>query len=188
MSKSDLSIQDVTEIYILIKGIVDNSRRVYVVSMNAMLFSRNVAGMDAGFLMVSSQLRDFSKRLTSMMESMKGMMSTTVSEVALNLKLQRNLRLIEQTCRLSRIDYSFSGVDRFMQHRDIIERSRTRLASAARQLRLMTRLGMNLVVLARVESRVGGDAKGTLDSIIGEMEQAMVIVEQRISNVQKIVA
>lgn len=188
MSRSNLSIQEVTEIYLLIKGVVENSRRVYVVSMNAMLFSRNIAGMDAGFLMVSSQLRDFSKRLTAMMESMKGMMSTTVSEVALNLKLQRNLRLIEQTCKQAGTEYRFLGVNRFIQHQDAIERSRSRLASDARQLRLMTRLGVNLVVLARVESHAGKNTKGTLDSIIDEMEQAMIVIEKRISGVQKIVS
>jgi len=188
MSKSSLTIQEVTEIYSLIKGIVENSRRVYIVSMNAMLFSRNVTGMDSGFLMVSSQLRDFSTRLTRMMDSIKRRMSTIVADVALNLKLQRNINLIEKSCELSNTKYLFLGVNRFLQQQEVIEYSCTRLASEARQLRLMTRLGINLVVLARVESQAGGSTKSTLDSIIDEMEQAMIIIDERISSVQKIVA
>jgi len=188
MSKTDLNIHEVTEIYSLIKGIVENSRRVYIVSMNAMLFSRKVAGTDSGFLMVSSQLRDFSTRLTDMMESMKVMMSDIVDDVALNIKLQRNLNLIEQTCNLSDKKYSFLGVERFNQQQEAIESSCTRIAISARQLRLATRLGINLVVLARVESRTGDSSKSTLDSIIDEMEQAMATIENRISMVQKIAA
>jgi len=188
MSKSDLNIHEVTEIYSLIKGIVENSRRVYIVSMNAMLFSRKMAGTDSGFLTVSSQLRDFSTRLTDMMESMKGMMSNIVDDVALNLKLQRNLNLIKQTYNLSEKEYLFLGVDRFNQQQETIKSSCTRIANSARRLRLTTRLGINLVVLARVESRTGNSSKSTLDSIIDEMEQAMVTIEDRISTVQKIAA
>ncbi len=188
IAKPDLNINEVTDIYLLIKGIVENSRRVYVVSMNAMLCSRNIAGMDSGFLMVSSQLRDFSTKLTLMMESMKIMMATISAEVALNLKLQRNIVLIERTCEMSNTRHVFTGVNKLLRQQELIEASRTRLSYAARQLRLMTRLGINLVVLARVESQGGGTARDTLGSIIDEMEQAMVTVECRISNVQKIVA
>lgn len=55
-------------------------------------------------------------------------------------------------------------------------------------MRLITRLGINLVVLARVESQAGDSSKNTLDSIIDEMEQAMVTIEDRISQVQKVAA
>lgn len=78
--------------------------------MNAMLFSRKITGTDSGFLMVSSQLRDFSTRLTDMMEPMKGIMSTIVEDIALNLKLQCNLKLIQQTYHLSDKKYLFLGL------------------------------------------------------------------------------
>jgi len=156
--------------------------------MNAMLFSRKIARTDSGFLMVSSQLRDFSTRLTDMMELMKNLMSKIVDDVALNLKLQRNFNLIEQTCSLSNRECLFLGVDRFSRQQETIKSACFRIAASARQLRLITRLGINLVVLARVESRAGNNIKNTLDSIIDEMEQAMVAIENRISTVQKIAA
>ncbi len=177
----DVKLKDISEINERMKLVLNESKHLYRVSLNALFASRQInVGID-GFIEVTGLLRDFSSRLDQHVNHLASNVTEAIYCVATLSKVRNMIRLIEKA--FNNISHRYPTLH--------IESQRTQLFNESERLVLviiseierclmLMGVGENLTVLAKVEASGVPSQAGDLDTITYDMEKIIVNINLHI--------
>lgn len=175
-----------------IKRIVDVSRRINIVALNALLTARRAGARSLGFAVVSRELRAFAARLETAMAGLDDVISRLAVSLAEGLKEKRLLAYIEATVADTAHP---SLLDTYMK---VIEKSHRAAAavdddwrSLGRSIGSALRLsgtGLALARGARIEAAYGADMTPVLSLVATQVEAANAEIVDRLKAIRDMTA
>lgn len=177
-----MNLITISEINETARNVVARSHRVYMIALNAMLMSKKTLSSGGGFGSVTTQLRDFSNKLDSQIQTLKTHVSSLAYGTASLHKLKRYEKLIAK----------LKGVQGFELIHKRVNKEQTVLAeqnnylihvltSDLERLLLQIGIGSNLAVLAKVEANETGALSESLCAISEEMSATIEEIEQLVT-------
>lgn len=172
-----------------IKHILDASREISIVALNAFLTARQAGTRSLGFSVVSRELRALAGKFETAMIALDDIISTLAADLAQSIRDRRQLGYIEAA--IAQPDSHACLVPtlaRAVTHHENIE-----LAVAGGWLRLEDDIGRVLKlaetggVLARsakIEAAYGGDMARVLTQVAGQIETAIGEIVTRLGEIR----
>lgn len=162
-----------------LKQVVDISRQINLVAMNAILVAKRAGTQSAGFKVVAMELRMFSQKMEDSMARLSLMIFELVHRIAALRKLEKNLRSIHST-----LDKMASGKtqihEAFAHKQDAYQRLKlandTEWDNLEKEIRRSLNLcsaGAMLSHNARIEAAYGGSMLADMQQVAGRIEEIM---------------
>lgn len=179
---TDVSLRDISEVNERMKSVLNESRQLYRVSLNALFASRQISvGID-GFIQVTSLLRNFSSRLDNQVNGLAVTVTSAIYCVAMLSKTKNMIRLIEQAFDNVSKRYSTQHIERYYsQLLNESEQLILKITNEIERCLMLIGVGENLTVLAKVEASGVPVEMGDLDTITYDMENIIVNINDYIS-------
>ena len=179
---TDVTLKEISEINKRMHAVLEESRRLYRVSLNAMFASHNIEHGVEGFIEVTSLLRDFSSRLDKQVKVLAGLVTESIFGVAILLKLNKRLVLIEKAFTNIKQRHKVLTIER--DHQLYAEKSENMIRKIAVEVErslMLVGVGENLAVLAKVEASGVPVEINDLTTIINDMEIIITNINKYIS-------
>lgn len=168
-------LRQAAEINEAIKAIAEIARRINMIALNAMLMARQAGSWSRGFGVVSVELRQFSRKLESLMEDLVGSISTSVIDIASLLRRFQEFRYLSQAAEETdgcHVDVAALLAEKRSRLNDGVDQINTvwrdMHQDIGRALRFC-QMGRCLARSAKVEAVYGGAMSGALGHVADEV-------------------
>lgn len=174
-----------------VKSIVDASRAISIVALNAFLAARKSTGQSAGFSVVSRELRRLAGAFEAGMDGLDRIISELAGRLAQSIRDRRILAYIEATvatedphpCLWTTLEHVIA------KHNAIDEAIATQWRKMAKDIGDLERLAVTGGLLARsakIEAAYGGDVARILTQVADQVERAMREIVDRLETIRKL--
>lgn len=169
-----------------IKHVLDDSRQINLVALNALLTARQAGERSRGFSVVARQLRALSGELEQAMSALDAVIASLVGNIAEALKEERLNSYIAGAhaatetpppC-LERMRVAARG--RVARRQEAAERCWARLDTDVRRTLRLSEMGGALSRNAKVEAAHGGAMAAMLTQVAGQIEQTVENITRRL--------
>lgn len=175
-----------------IKYVLDASRQINLVALNALLTARKAGARSLGFAVVARQLRELSRELEMAMESLDQAVSDLVSNIANAMKDVRMLHYVDlaggidgaDAACLLRMEAALDG--RARRRQDIIGQDWGRMAFTLTRILRLSEKGGVLSRSAKIEAAHGGEMAAVLTQVANRVEETILDITQRLRGLSKI--
>lgn len=173
-----------------IRAVIDMSRRVSLVAINAALVAKQAGAQARGFGVVSKELREFSAKLEGQMQALDHLIAEAVMGLAEAAKEHRRARQLRQardgSVGCGSLDRSMARVDARLAEVNRVNSSRW--LDLGKRLRLILRqcgMGAALARSAKVEAVYGGTAVGALRQVAQEIEESVGDIQATLARLNR---
>lgn len=173
-----------------IRAVIDMSRRVSLVAINAALVAKQAGTQARGFGVVSRELREFSARLESQMQALDQLIAQSVMGLAEAAKEHRRVRHLRQaqsgSAACASLDKSMIRVDARLAEVNCVNASRWRdLGQRLRHILRQCGTGSALARSAKVEAVYGGAFAGALRQVAQEIEESVGDIQATLARLNR---
>lgn len=185
MSRSN-NLMMIVQINEQIKKIVFKARVINLLALNAILLSRRAGSLAMGFAFMSSELRQFSKQLTTQMELLSTQSFHSVTLVSQSQKYDRINQLLQKTAfstdhnqlkqRLLNSNHQLDLIKRHTQH------EKDKLKASIEEALLMGRFGSIIARSLKIEATYGDVYTESLTGIANEFSEHIETIAATINN------
>lgn len=159
-----------------IKRIVEVSRHINIVALNALLTARQAGARSRGFAVVSHELRAYAARLEAAMDGLDAVISRLAVGIAEALKEKRLMSYIEaavaETAHGRLLDTYARVIDESGKVAAAVNRDWLVLGRAIREALKLSTMGVALARSAKIEAAYGADMTPVLTLVAGQVEAA----------------
>jgi hypothetical protein len=173
-----------------IRAVIEMSRRVSLVAINASLVAKQAGTQARGFGVVSRELREFSAKLEGQMQALDQLIAEAVmglAEAAKENRRARQLRLAQDgSADCASLERSMARVDARLAEANLVNSSRW--LDLVQRLRLILRqcgIGAALARSAKVEAVYGGSAVGALRQVAQEIEESVGDIQATLARLNR---
>lgn len=167
-----------------IKRIVDVSRRINIVALNALLTARQAGARSRGFAVVARELRAFAARLETAMTGLDDVISRLAISLAEGLKEKRLLAYIEatvaDTAHPALLATYTSVIDKSQRATAAVEDDWHSLGRSIESALKLSGTGLALARGARIEAAYGADMAPVLSLVATQIEAANAEIVERL--------
>jgi methyl-accepting chemotaxis protein len=162
-----------------LKQVVDISRQINLVAMNAILVAKRAGAQSAGFKVVAMELRIFSQKMEESMDKLSLMIFQLVRRIADLRKLEKNLRSITATMQKNangahQFEYAYTHKQSAYQElKDATDLEWHTLENEIRRSLNLCSSGAMLSHNARIEAAYGGSMLADMQQVAGRIEEIM---------------
>lgn len=173
-----------------IKRIVDVSRRINIVALNALLTARQAGARSRGFAVVSRELRQYAARLETAMNGLDVVISRLAVSLAEGLREKRLLSYIEatvaETAHGTLLDTYARTIDKSRAAERIVAADWQSLARSIDHALKLSRMGVALARSAKIEAAYGADMTPVLMLVASHVESATGDIIGRLGTIRDI--
>lgn len=173
-----------------IRAVIDMSRRVSLVAINAALVAKQAGTQARGFGVVSRELREFSARLEGQMQALDQLIAQSVMGLAEAAKEHRRVRHLRQaqagSADCGSLERSMMRVDARLAEVSRVNASRwLDLGQRLRHILRQCGTGAALARAAKVEAVYGGAFAGALRQVAQEIEESVGDIQATLTQLNR---
>ena len=162
-----------------LKQVIEISRQINLVAINAILVAKRAGDDSAGFRVVAIELRSFSEKVEKMMFALGALIAQLVKRIAAMLKLARSVRIMADTLQKSgdqnailQANYA-SKQAAYASNRVSCEKDWAQLGKELGRSLLLCKSGSMLSHNGRIEAAYGGAMLSDMLQVASQIETIM---------------